>query len=151
MKKQGFTIVELLAAIVIFAAVSAIATVAYTAVIERGKMNSFKTYEKTMYAEAMELMVDALLDPSKASYYPKNGETKRLSLTDIGIEPFNNPRNKNDICSTSYVDVKRNDYNNTSTKTYVDTLYYKVCLICTESDYNVTGNSCMYIPDTPWP
>ncbi len=147
MNKKGFTLVELLTTLAILSIVTGIAVIAYTSIVTNSKLRVFKTYEKTMHSEAMALLVKAATDPSKASLFPRNGETIRFSLDDLGIDPIKNPRNSNDLCLTSYVDVTRNDYYNTTTKTYVDAFEYKVCLICTESDYNVTGESCMLYPE----
>lgn len=145
MSKKGFTLVELLATIALISILSGIAVIVYTNIVEKGRLVAFNTYEKTMYSDAMKLMLDALSDPDKASYFPLAGETKHLTLADMGTEPFNNPKNKNDLCPTSYVEVTRDDYYDASA--HVDSLKYKICLICSESDYNVTGNSCLFIPE----
>lgn len=136
MNKKGFTLVEILATLAVLSFVTGIAVMAYTSIVESSKLRAFKTYEKTMYAEAMHLMIESTYDPEKASYFPNNGQTKRLSLSDIDIDPFQNPRNKNDLCPTSYVDVTRTVVGS------VDSFTYKVCLICKNSDYNVNGTSC---------
>lgn len=147
MNKKGFTLVEVLASLAILSFITGIAIIAYTSIVARSKLRVFKLYEKTMYAETVSLLTEAAIDPSKASLFPSNNETKTFSLNDIGIEPIKNPRNKDDLCVGSYVEVKREDYNDTDSNTYVDAFKYKICLICPYSDYNVTGNSCLFIPD----
>ena len=83
-----------------------------------------------MHAETMSLLLDRI------ELIPGVGQTKRFSLEDIRIEPFVNPKNKNDLCSESYVEVTRTMEGN------VDSFTYKVCLICPDSEYNVNGNAC---------
>lgn len=136
MSKKGFTLVELLAAIAVLSLLMGIAVVSYAGVVENSRIKAFKAYENTMHAQAMHIMIESLTDSSKAHFFPSNGETKRLTLEDLEIETFVNPKNKNDTCSTSYVDVTRNVVGN------VDSFTYKVCLICTNSDYNVSGTDC---------
>ena len=145
MNKKGFTLVELLAALGILALIMGIAAVTYTSIVDSSKTRAFKAYEKTMYGQAMELLVESITDTTRPSLIPRNGQSIRLSLSDLQIDPFINPRNKNDSCPTSYVLVTRED--NDSSGAHVDAFKYKVCLICTESDYNVTGEDCLMIPE----
>lgn len=130
MNKKGFTLVELLVTILIVSLLSGIAVVAYTTVVENGRMSAFKTYEKTMHTETMSMLLDHV------ELIPAVGRTKRFSLEDIRIEPFNNPKNKEDLCPSSYVEVTRTQVGN------VDSFTYKVCLICLNSEYNINGTSC---------
>lgn len=139
MNKKGFTLVELLAAIAIIALLSGIAMISYSALVERSRRRSFEAYEKTMYAQAMEVLVESTLDQTRPSLIPRNGESIRLDLDDLEIDPFVNPKNKNDTCPTSYVLVTRND--NDTSGAHVDAFDYKVCLICPDSDY-VTSEDC---------
>jgi len=143
MNKHGFTLVELLAAIAVFSIISGIAIVSYTALVHRSKIKSFQSYEKTMYASAVQLLTEYVMDPSKASMFPRNGETKKFFLSDLEVDPIVNPINKNDLCLSSYVEVTRDDYTD-SFDAHVDSFKYKVCLIC--EDYNATGNSCLNVP-----
>ncbi len=136
MNKKGFTLVELLAVIAVIALIAGIAVISYSGVVENSRIKAFKAYENTMHAQAIHIMLESLTDPAKASYFPSVGQTKRLSLSDLEIETFVNPKNKNDLCSTSYVDVTRTVVGN------VDSFTYKVCLICPNSDYNASGTDC---------
>ena len=146
MNKKGFTLTELLSTILIIALVFGIAAIAYTTILNKGQNKSFEVYEETMYSETMTLMLESLTDPTKANLFPMNGETKRFYLSDLDIKKFNNPKNTNDLCLDSYVDVTRDDYQNVSSSDYMENLQYKVCLICKQSDYNVIGTSCTTFP-----
>lgn len=130
MNKKAFTLVELLATILIIALLSGIAAIAYSSVVENSRLSSFHTYEKTMHTETMALLID------RVELIPSVNQTKRFTLSDIRIEPFMNPKNKDDLCLDSYVDVTRTVVGN------VDSFTYKVCLICPNSEYNVNGTSC---------
>lgn len=130
MNKKGFTLIEILATLLILSIIMGLAAIAYSSIVNRTKQKSFETYENTMYSETMELMINALSDPTKGDLFPRIGETKRFSLTDIGIEPFRNPVNKDDLCTGSYVEVTRNESGSP------DELNYKVCLKCPNSNYD---------------
>ncbi len=131
MRNKGFTLVELLATIVILALISGIGAVAYTSIVKQSEIRVYEAYENTMHAETVELLA------KKPELMPKNNQTERFSLNDIKIEPIHNPRNNNDLCTGSYVEVTRSDYKE---GTYVYSLTYKVCLIC--GDYNSDSTDC---------
>ena len=128
MNKKAFTLVELLATIVIIALLAGIATVSYTALIKQSGDEVFKAYESTMHAEAVYKLTMHYNDVS----FTNNKAT--LSLDDLEVDPINNPSNPRDKCLNSYVEV---------TKSYVGnvlSMHYKVCLIC--DNYNSDGNNC---------
>ncbi len=144
-KRKGFTLVELLGAILILAIISGIAIFSYSSIVNKSKTEVFKVYEHTMYSETIALLTDYV------EMIPKNNETKLFSLADIGIDPIINPRNKNDLCLNSYVKVTRNDYDD---DVHVDGFTYKVCLICLDSNYISDEENCGIVPlpsNTPKP
>ena len=151
MKRNGFTLTELLLALLILSFISGIAIFAITKIVEKSKDKSFETYENTMHTIAMELMLDAINNPNSDYSFPRNHETIKLYLADMinkkEIDSFINPRNKNDYCinDDSYIEIAREDYkegtNNTS-KAQIDVLEYKVCLKCIESSYD----NCIIFP-----
>lgn len=130
MNNKGFTLVELLGTLLIFVIIMGIAIVGYNSILEKGVLRSFTTYEDTMHAEAIELL------SKHPELLPTNHGEKTFTLTQLGIDEFNNPRNSNDSCSSSYVKVLRNDVNN------VTSITYTVCLICPNSNYNINGTEC---------
>ncbi len=135
MNKRGFTLIELLTTIGILSLIMGIGMIAYTAIVNNSKIRVFKTYESTMHAEAMSLMMEALSNPSKGNYYPSLTEPKTLRLSDLQIEPIKNPVNKDDLCPDSYVRVARSVHDG------VDSFTYTVCLICRNSDYNASASA----------
>ena len=135
MNKKGFTLVELLATIVIIILISGIAIVSYNYLVKKSSNSVFESYESTMHAEAIYHV---------ANHYGSitfvNNKVV-FTLDDLQIEKFNNPKNNGDTCPDSYVEA---------TKSYVGNnlkMSYKVCLICKESNYNVDGLECKEYED----
>ena len=132
--KFGFTLVELLATIIIIALIGGIGALAYTSIIRQSEDKTFEAYEKTMHAEAMNMIM------KKLNLMPKNGEKKKYTLAymlnNYYIDPIKNPRNSNDLCNTnsSYVEITRQNVGS------VESFTYKVCLVC--NDYNKDGSKC---------
>lgn len=124
MNKHGFTLVELLATIVIIALLAGIATVSYTAIIHQSTDKSFETYMETMHAEAVYKLT---MHPDNVTF--ENGKAT-LQLNDLEIEPINNPVTPSDKCLNSYVEVTKSRVNG------VLSMHYKVCLNCPNSDYS---------------
>ena len=134
--KKGFTLVELLAVIVIIALLSSIAAISYTTFVNSTRDRVYKTYEDTMKASAEMYLID---NPNMIPSI--NGNTK-LYLNDLlinnDIEQIKNPKDSNDICSSS--NTANDSYISIERGTNVEgnfNLTYKVCLRCSsgyESD-----------------
>ena len=58
MNKKGFSLVELLATIVIIALLSGIATISYSSFIKQSEDNTFERYQDTMHSEAVAYFLD---------------------------------------------------------------------------------------------
>lgn len=129
MKNKGFTLVELLAVIVIIALIGGLGLVAYNSIIRQSEIRVYEAYENTMHAETIELL------SKHVELIPKKGIPTKYYLSDIKIDPINNPRNRDDYCNSSYVEVTRN-----ITDSGLDTFTYKVCLICL--NYNSDESEC---------
>ena len=118
--KKGYTLVELLAVIVIIAMLSSVAVMVYSQYISASKDKVFTSYEDSMHAEAVMYFLNHPLI--------NDGSTKRITLSELDIKPINNPLDGNDKCPNSYVSVKRENNG------IVTSMKYTVCLIC--NDYN---------------
>ena len=122
MNKNGFSLVELLATVVIIALLSGIATISYSSFIESSRIKTFQSYQDTMHDEAVAYFLD---HPTEV---PSGTSTKRITLAMLNTSPINNPKNKDDKCLNSYVDVTR------KTNTEIIALKYNVCLKCNDFD-----------------
>ena len=121
MNKKGFSLVELLATIVIIALLSGVATISYSAFIRQSENNTFERYQDTMHSEAVAYFLD---NPTEIP----TSSTKRLSLAMLKTKAINNPVDKDDLCPNSYVDVTRNSSSG------MISLKYNVCLKCRAFD-----------------
>ena len=130
MNRHGFTLVELLATIVIIALLSGIGIIAYNSVIKEASDKAFEAYRESMHGEAIYYVSN---NSDKITW---QNNTARLSLNDLKMDPINNPKDKNDLCQNSYVDVVRERYSGSG----VLSINYTVCLIC--NDYNNDGTNC---------
>ena len=124
MNKHGFTMIEVLATIVIIAIVAGIGTVAYTTIMKEVTDKSFERYRESMHAEAIYYVTN---HSDKINW---NGNSARVMLSELKMEEINNPKNKNDLCTNSYVDVIKTR-NSTSN---VLSITYNVCLKCNDFD-----------------
>lgn len=128
MNKHAFTLIELLASIVILGLLAGIAAVSYTSIMRNSADRVYESYEDTMHAEAVYKLT---------MHYDKVNFTSNkatLSLRDLEVEPINNPDNPGNECLDSYVEVTRANVNG------VLSFHYKVCLKCPK--HNADGNSC---------
>lgn len=132
MNKKAFTLVELLATIVIIAMLAGIAAISYTSLINKADTTVYEAYEDTMYSEAAYKLTMHYNDVNFS-----NNKAK-LSLNDLEIDLFKNPDDSNDVCPRSFVEV---------TKSYVGSVLnmeYLVCLVC--NGYNNDGSNCKKYP-----
>ena len=145
--KKGFTLVELLAVIVIIALLSSIAALSYTAFVNSTKDRVYKTYEATMKSAAEMYLID---NPGEI---PAGGKRKCLYLNDLlsnnDIDPIKNPDDSNDNCSSviddddSYILIERGEHirdDEGEIENYFN-LTYKVYLRCT-SGYGASNDPC---------
>lgn len=124
MNNKGFSLVELLAVIVILAIIGGIAAISYTSLIDKTETKSYQNYEQSMKSSATMYIID-------------NGYKNRITLSELidsnKIDEFNNPKSE-DKCLDSYILVNRDSDDSSS-------LSYKICLICSKDDYK-THSDC---------
>ncbi len=145
LKNNGFTMIELLAVIVILALITGIAIASYSSYYAHAQSKVYKNYEEGMQEAAMTYIMET-------GDMPTSTTVLRLSLKylvgekDNGkqakrpyIDYFKNPRDSNDKCiengtQKSYVEVKLKPKQSTTDGKvdYNKTFEYKVCLICKE-------------------
>ena len=127
MNKKGYTLVELMATIVIIALVSSIAVVSYNTFIKQTTTRVYETYMDTVHDEM------AMYLSKNTVEIPNNGATKTFYLNNMNFTEIRNPDNTSDKCKSSdqtkdsYIEVTRSDKS-------VISLKYKVCLKC--NSYN---------------
>ena len=136
MNEKGFTLVELLAVIVIIGLLSSIAVVAYNSFIDNARERVYKTYEDTMKAEAEMYYINNTGD------LPTVGNSKKLRLSYLlannKIDKINNPDDENETCSStiekkdSFILIERGQHIRDEDGNIENhfNLTYTVCLKC---------------------
>ena len=140
MKKNAFTLIELLAVIVIFGIISSIAVISYGRYIDSSRMKAYQDAEKTMEGAAKSFLTFCMTDtlPNDAcEVLPSVGNSITIDLnklTDNGFMTIVKDQNKGGVC-TGAVRISNpgsasDNYN----------LEYDVCLKCS----NYSSESCWY-------
>lgn len=142
MNKKGFSLIELLAVIVILGIIAWIATGAYSKYLKKSKDQSFEAAEKTMLIDVKDAYADCLSN-SKNSFcmnHPNFGNQNETiflkELIETGYsEKIKNPYHLESFCDMeqSYVKINVNNINMNNKD-----ISYEVCLICG----NVKSTSC---------
>ena len=129
MNKKGFTIVELLAVILIIGVVSTIAVFSYNGVIQKSRNDAYKDNEKSLKAAAESLIAHCEATYGNKTYCvdtPLYNEEVSITVDQLVSGKFMNkivdPSNSGSYC-TGYVKVK-----NVSSEPLK--LEYKTCLQC---------------------
>lgn len=126
MNKKGYTLVELIAIISIIGLLFTIATISYNYLINKSNITVYEAYREGMHEAAITYVME---NPIKDTDDEKDATiTLEELITSNKIDYINNPKNQNDKCLNSYIDINRNDVNG------VVSYEYNVCLIC--DDYN---------------
>lgn len=143
MKKNAFTLIELLAVIVIFGILSTVAVISYNKYIDSSRVKSYEDAESTMIAASKSLLtycMTSTLPNDACKVIPSIGETLDINLTELTENGFMKDvkdQGAGGGC-TGYVRVsnlEETEEDNNISDNY--NLKYKVCLIC--SDYESAG------------
>ena len=123
MNKKGFTMIELLATMVILGVLSTIGVVSVTRYIGQSKVKSYKMMSQSVYESAMNCIVQNKCDaPSET--VPSTYTTEEL--INLGsIKKLEDPGSKNKTCSGTVV-VNQQVHTDSEYKNY----YYVVSLKC---------------------
>lgn len=138
MKKKGFTLVEMLAVIVIMGIIIAVAGTSIFKQVGKSKDKVFKAHADAMKLSATNMSSNALVDNDfnckeggTVCPLPKAGESNLVSLEDLQrggfIDKLPNPYKAGDYCSPSESKVL---ISNKSKNPGEYDLDYKVCLTC---------------------
>jgi len=145
--KKGFSLIELMATIVILTIIGTIAVVSYNSYYDKSKIKVYKNYEESMQEAAMEYIMDTGDMPTTADsmkiplkfFVGKDTYNGHIANPPYLTE-FKSPNGKDDKClSSSYVLVKMNE-DKVTTDGKIDhnkSLIYKICLKC--DNYESTG------------
>ena len=140
MKKNAFTLIELLAVIVIFGIISTIAVVSYNGYIDSSRMKAYEDAEKTMEGAAKSLLTFCMTDElpnNQCEVVPSTGTAIIITLdrlTGNGFMREVKDQKMGGVC-TGAVRISNpgsasDNYN----------LEYDVCLKCS----NYSSESCWY-------
>ncbi len=136
MKRKGFTLVELLAVIVILGILLAIAYQAYHRFTQKSSEKSFALAENTLKTDAKDAYADCLSGSTndfckRHQSFGYQDETIYLyELIDDGYgEPIKNPYDTNSVCDINKSYVIAKVQSSTSMNKIVN---YTVCLVCGE-------------------
>lgn len=129
MNKKGFTLMELLAVIVILGALSSIAVVSYEYLLNKSKNTIYKDEEKSIKGAAESYLTHCstlATMPDYCTAIPKSGETIRITLAKLQqakfMDKIKDSQNGAAFCD-GYVNVKNEG-------TSIAKINYEVCLKC---------------------
>ena len=134
MNKKGLTMIELIGVIIIIGVIATIAVPNVSKYIERGKLTTFISYEKTMEDAATDGVLDCIGNNAANGDPPEKGEIKDVklkALIDGGfIENLKTPEGGTCDIDKSFVRIENKGNLNYK---------FKVCLYCdgytTDEDY----------------
>lgn len=126
--KRAFTLVELLAVIVLIAILSSIAVITVNHIVQKGKKGVYENYESALKSATENYLIENIdklpSEPTNEGEFNRSGKITYEVLTNLlFMEKIKDPNGGN--CDSSYVIIKRgkdvgNNYN----------LIYEYCLIC---------------------
>lgn len=138
---KGFTLIEILAAVVILGIISTIAVPAVTHFIEKSRQKSYETMEKSLKDAAFNYAMNEGLDfEEKSSYTWLDSD---MLMEEKYLDSMVDPADKNKTCD-GFVGI-RNDGNDAADS--VNDFKYCIYLKCSryENNYNHCWGSRYYI------
>ena len=132
---KGFSLIEILAVIVIIGIVAAIAAPSIQEFIGGGKLTTFIAYENSMEDAATNAVLDCIGNNSSRCNIPEKGETSKIYLNDLidggFIDGMKTPNGGS--CDTNKSFVRVENRGNINYK-------FKVCLYC--DSYKTDNDLC---------
>ena len=144
--QKGFTLIEMLAVVILLAILMTIAVGSYYSYIKKSRDDSFKIAENTIQNDVKNAYADCLSNSKNefcinhSGYGEKNDKIYLKELIDAGYsEQIKNPYDTNSFCdaSASYVTVIGNNTDNNSS--------YLTCLVCGDKKSNSCENATIYV------
>lgn len=144
--QKGFTLIEMLAVVILLAILMVIAVGSYYSYIKKSRDDSFKIAENTIQNDVKNAYADCLSNSKNefcinhSGYGEKNDKIYLKELIDAGYsEQIKNPYDTNSFCDidSSYVTVIGNNANNDST--------YLTCLVCGDKKSDTCENATIYV------
>ncbi len=124
LNKKGFTMIELLATIVILSILGVIGVTSTTKYLKQSKQKSYKMMSETVYEATMNCMVQGKCETPTSAVTPTTYTT--ANLIDLGyLRKLENPGRKNSVCEGSV-----NVYLTGSSQTEYKNFNYEVNLNC---------------------
>ena len=132
--KKGFTMIELLATIIILSILMALGVVSIQKILNKAKKSNYQDFEKTLKSSTSNYLIEHTGD------IPNIGSTFRINANDLinkgYLKTLKDPEKQNADCNSgSYVIVKRN-----ADKNFNMDLEYHPCLKC--SRYKTSDSLC---------
>ena len=141
-RKKGFTLIEIIAVIIIIGILSIITVPAVSKYIVSSREKTYLSHEKSMKEAAASMTVECIDNNGKDCLIPDKGEKSFVYLSDLIEKGYLDRLKTSDggeFCDTnlSYVEIK-----NTGKSNYE----YSVCLYC--GDYETDSDACVeYVDD----
>ena len=144
--QKGFTLIEMLAVVILLAILMTIAVGSYYSYIKKSRDDSFKIAENTIQNDVKNAYADCLSNSKNefcinhSGYGEKNDKIYLKELIDAGYsEQIKNPYDTNSFCdaSASYVTVIGNNTDNNAS--------YLTCLVCGDKKSNSCENATIYV------
>ena len=125
MNNKGLSMIELIGIIIIIGVIATIAVPSVSKYIERGKIATFLTYEKSMEDAATNGVLDCIGNNASKCDPPEKGEIKLIKLQDLieggFIDPMKTPSGGSCDANKSFVRIENRGNLNYK---------FKVCLYC---------------------
>ena len=145
MNKKGFTLIEVLAVVVLLGLLMGLLFPAVSKYIIGTRDNTYTVYEADMKTSAQNLMTECV-EANDTLCIPKSGKSKKITLSELiatgYTDKLRDPKDDSKDCDPfqSFVIVDNEGDNTINLK-------YDVCLVC--GDYKSKGDICDSAPTDP--
>ena len=144
MKNKGFTLIEIIAVIIIIGILMIITIPNISGFLSDSRVSAYKSHEKTMEEAARSYTIECIKNNEQGCYLPREGEEINILLGELEekefLEKLQDPSNQGAYCNPeeSYVKIG---------KSYEVDYDYTVCLYC--GTYSTENSGCSKIDVNP--